>query len=91
MSDPYNTPPGAYNTPPGAQNPPPHARAASPARWTFIAIAAALLIGVGLWELSNRQDRSASNEPATVGQSERAPATPLPANPNGTVPQPEAR
>lgn len=79
MSDPFNHPPGT--------NPPRHIPIESSSRWIFVAIAFALLIGVGLWEFSNRQDRSASNEPATVGRSERAPA-PAPANPSGTAPQP---
>jgi hypothetical protein len=80
MSDPYISPPGT--------NPPRYVRRQRPGRLTLVAIAIALLLGVGLWEFNNRQDRSASDETSTVGQSERAP---LPANPNGTAPRPDAR
>jgi hypothetical protein len=78
MSDPYIHPPGT--------NPPRHVRQDTTTRWTLVAIALLLFLGIGLWEFNNRQDRSASNDEAsTVGRSERAP-TPLPAHPNGTQP-----
>ena len=83
MSDPFNNPPGT--------NPPRHVRPANATVWTIVAIATAVMLGVVLWEVNNREDRSARSElNSTVGRSERAPI-PLPVNPNTTRPQPEAR
>jgi hypothetical protein len=82
MSEPYRTPPGT--------NPPRHVHPTNPSTtWTIMAIGAAVVIGVILWEINNREDRSTSTEPdTTIGRSERLAPTSIP---NGTQPQVDQR
>jgi hypothetical protein len=85
MSDPYRNPPGT--NPPRHVPPTNHTTA-----WTIVAIAVAVVAGVVVWEMTNREDRSARTEPdSTVGRSERLAPTPIPANPSGTQPQVDPR
>jgi hypothetical protein len=62
--------------------------------WVIPAIVGAVLVaGFLVFAMSGDRSRTVTNPaPETTGRSERAPAAPLPANPNATTPQaaPEA-
>jgi hypothetical protein len=59
--------------------------------WLVAAVVALLVLaGMAIYGMSDRST-TASNPPAeTTGRVDRAPASPLPANPNATEPQREA-
>jgi hypothetical protein len=61
---------------------------ASPAMWALGALGALVALALMFWLFVNPDDRTVTNPaPTTTGQSDRAPMTPLPANPSGTTPQ----
>lgn len=61
---------------------------ASPAMWALGALGAVVALALMFWLFVNTDDRTVSNPaPTTTGQTDRAPMTPLPANPSGTTPQ----
>ena len=57
--------------------------------WALAALAGAFILGLIFWGMSDRTPVANAPADQTTGETNRAPAKPIPANPNATTPQPD--